>query len=156
MRSAIATRMRDKDECLNGTYKESLRDLSKTVKKHFAKKKGRSRGDTDVDKEVGDCEGILKKKALECNEKDGDKVYKCLRKQYDAFYRCVVKDVNFKAGKKDEKKFKKEYNRFYGRVEDAVKICQRYSRSKMEKCLKATHKAALKDFKGELKKIVGD
>lgn len=145
----------EKDDCLNDTYKASLRDLNKTAKKFFAKKKGRD-SSTDVDKEVGDCEGALKKKAMDCNEKEGDKFYKCIRKQYDVFYKCVVKDVKFKDGKKDAKKFEKDYEGFFGRVEDAVKICQRYTRKKMEKCLKATHKAAVKDFQNDLTKLVED
>lgn len=143
----------EKDDCLNGTYKASLKDLNKDVKKYFAKKKGGGK-DTDVDKEVGDCEGNLKKKALGCNEKDGDKKYKCLKKHYDIFYKCVVKDVKFKNKKKGEKKFKKVYNGFLDRVEDAVKVCQRYTSGKMKKCLTATHKAAIKDFKRDLKKFV--
>ena len=142
----------DKDDCLNATYKASLKDLNKSVKKYFARKKGRG-GDTDVDKEVGDCEGTLKKKALGCNKKDGNKKYKCLKKHYGLFYKCVVKDVKFKDGAKGEKKFKKVFRGFLERVEDAVKVCQRYTSGKMKKCLTATHKAAIKDFKKDLKKL---
>ena len=145
----------EKDDCLNGTYKASFRDLNKITKKYFEKRK-RKDDDTDVDKEVGDCAGALKKKAMDCNEKEGSKIYKCLKKRYDTFYKCVVKDVKFKDEKKDRKKSDAMYNNLYERVEDAVKICQRYTRKKMKKCLTATHKVAIKDFQKNLNKLMED
>ena len=149
----------DKDDCLKATYKASLKDLNKDLKKHFekgkkkGKKKDKSSESTDVDKEVGDCEGALKKKALACSDKEGDKVYKCLKNRYEEFYKCVVRDVHFTDGKQGEKKFDAVFDDFQKRVADAVRGCQRYTGDKMEKCLTATHNAAIKDFKKDLRKF---